>query len=58
MIEREERIRQFRLRQPIEELRRKSDKSRDRANLYTQEELDYAGAKAKELFKSLGWDKK
>lgn len=46
---RSERIREFRLRQPVAELRRKAEKSRERANLHTREELDLAEAKAREL---------
>ncbi len=49
MKEREEKIRQCRLKQPIEELRRKADKSVERSNVWTQEELDCADAEAKEL---------
>jgi len=48
-MERAERIREARLHQPIEELKRKADKSRERANLYSQEEIDLADAEAREL---------
>ena len=53
MKEREERIREYRLRQPQNELDRKARKSRERANLYTQEEMDAADAKAKEMWEAL-----
>lgn len=43
-------IREKRLKQPVEELLRKAVKSRERANLFTQEELDYADVEAKELY--------
>lgn len=46
--EREERIRQYRLKQPQAELDRKADKARERANLWTQEELDAADRQARE----------
>lgn len=45
-------IRQFRLRQPIEELKRKSDKARCRG-LYTQEQLDLAERMGKEIADAL-----
>lgn len=48
-IQRKERIREFRLRQPQEELDRKADKARERSNLWTQEELDAADKKATAL---------
>jgi hypothetical protein len=50
MKEREEKIKQYRLKQPVAELERKAIKSRERANLYTQEELDLAAREAMELF--------
>lgn len=46
MKERQERIRQLRLRQPLAELQRKAAKAAERANLYTQEGLDLADARA------------
>lgn len=39
--------------QPLDELRRKASKAKNRANLYTQEELDLAAAEACELVASL-----
>lgn len=48
MKEREEKIRQYRLKQPLAELERKADKSRDRANIWTQEEIDAADKEARE----------
>ena len=45
-------IRQFRLLQPLEELKRKSDKSRCRG-LYTQEQLDLAARMGKEIASAL-----
>jgi hypothetical protein len=55
MREREEKIRQARLRQPIEELARKAATARGRhTNQYwSQEELDLADAEAKDLFNYL-----
>lgn len=50
-IEREEQIRQYRLKQPRAELERKSKKSKERASLWTQEEMDAADALAE------GWTK-
>lgn len=50
-IERENRIREFRLKQSQEELDRKADKARERSNLWTQEELDAADKKAAEWAK-------
>jgi hypothetical protein len=49
MREREERIAEFRRKQPIEELRRKANLATDRFNLWSQEELDLADAEAREL---------
>lgn len=54
--EREARIREYRLRQPITELQRKADKSRDRARLWTQEELDASEVEAAELCRFLNGD--
>lgn len=48
-IRREERIAEYRRRQPIAELRRKAEKACERANLWSQEELDLANAEAKEM---------
>lgn len=46
-------IRAARLRQPLKELQRKALKSRNRANLWTQEQLDYADAVALKLHRRL-----
>lgn len=51
--EREEKIRQYRLKQPRALLEQKANKARDRANLWSQEELDAADAEAKEIAASL-----
>ena len=56
MIEREEIIRQARVRQSIDELRRKQRKAMQRG-LYTQEDIDLADAEAKVLFKKLRRDR-
>jgi hypothetical protein len=45
--DRQERIKKARQAQPRQELHRKAEKARNRANLYSQEELDYAAARAK-----------
>jgi len=47
--DRQERIRRARLRQPRAELERKAAKATERANLYSQEEIDLADAEASEL---------
>lgn len=47
--EREERIRQFRLKQSQAELDRKAAKAVERSNLWTQEELDAADKEAETL---------
>jgi hypothetical protein len=52
-IERENRIKEFRLRQPQEELDRKAAKAMERAGLWTQEELDAADREAEELYQAL-----
>ncbi len=49
MLCRERKIRSYRREQPIDELKRKADKSVGHHNLWTQEELDYAYAKGKQL---------
>lgn len=49
MLDRERRISDSRQHQPIEELRRKADKAINRANLWTQEEIDFAFARAREM---------
>ena len=41
--------------QPTDELKRKAGKSRERANIWTQEELDYAARRGEELARSLKW---
>lgn len=46
---RAEQIRAKRLKQPIEELQRKAQKSAERARLWTQEELDAADAEARKI---------
>lgn len=51
--EREACIRDFRLRQPQHELDRKAAKAKERANLWTQEELDAADKEAERLYKFL-----
>ena len=51
--ERLERIRQFRLKQPQAELDRKADKARDRAKLWTQEEIDAADKEAARFLAAL-----
>jgi hypothetical protein len=48
-IERQERIRAFRLQQPQEELDRKAAKAVERARLWSQEEFDAADAWAKKM---------
>ena len=52
--EREEKIREFRLKQPLDELERKADKARERSKLWSQEELDAATAQARDFTKWLG----
>ncbi len=42
--------------QPTEELKRKAEKSRERANVWTHEELDYASRRGKELSEALIWE--
>ena len=54
--EREQRIKEFRLRQPLSELKRRSDKSANRVNLFSQEELDYADALAVDLLTHIRWE--
>lgn len=56
--ERAERIRQYRLRQAQFELDRKAAKARDRANLWTQEELDASEASAERLHRFLNDSKR
>lgn len=53
---RSERIRQLRTRQPLPELLRKARKARERAKLWTQEELDYAERVGRDLCASLNFD--
>lgn len=55
-VTRAEKIRAARLRQPIEELERKAKKARERANIWTQEELDWAMKYAEELSRELRWE--
>ena len=55
MWEREKKIREYRLKQPLEELKRKRDKSVERANIWSQEELDYASAKARKMAEATKW---
>lgn len=45
-MDRMQRIREYRLKQPLAELERKAAKARNRANLYTQEGLDAADVRA------------
>lgn len=52
-----EKIREHRLRQPLSKLARKADKARERANIYSQEELDYADAWARDTHAKLGWER-
>lgn len=47
MLDRERRIEQYRIAQPIEELQRKAEKAKRRSGLWTQEELDIAGVEAR-----------
>jgi hypothetical protein len=54
MTEREDKIREARLRQPLSELERKSDKAA-RPGWWTQEDLDLAKRKARELYKYFKW---
>jgi len=49
-------IEKARQRQPIEELKRKAIKSRTRNNTWTQEEIDYGHAYAKDLIKNIKWE--
>lgn len=49
--ERREKIRRARLAQPLNELRRKANIACNRANIWSQEELDAANAEAAELAK-------
>jgi hypothetical protein len=51
--ERQERIRQYRIKQPQAELDRKASKAVERANIWTQEELDAADKEAEDLCRSL-----
>lgn len=44
-----------RARQPLAELRRKANKARNRANIWTIEELDLAAAEARRMADALGW---
>jgi hypothetical protein len=49
-------LQKYRLRQPIEELRRKANKAaRKRSKLWTQEEIDLARAEAIAISVLLGW---
>ena len=56
MQSRADKIKERRLRQPIEELERKADKSHERANIWTQEEIDLCNAKARDLSARLNWE--
>lgn len=49
--DRRRRIDEARQKQPIEELRRKARKARERANLWSQEELDLAKARARSFMR-------
>jgi hypothetical protein len=53
--QRRQRIAEARSRRPIEELERKAAKAATRARLWTQEELDFAAARAHALWESFGW---
>ncbi|KKL25214.1 hypothetical protein LCGC14_2407550 [marine sediment metagenome] len=55
MKSRKDKIKEYRLHQPLEELKRKARKARERANLWTVEELDYAQAQAREIRKIIHW---
>ena len=52
-IEREKKIKAARLKQSIEELRRKAGKAICKSNLWTQEEFDLVRAEANEMSKYL-----
>lgn len=41
--------------QSTEELKRKAEKARERANIWTQEELDYAKRRGQEIAESIKW---
>ena len=57
LTKRQEAIRQRRLKQPMEELKRKADKAWNRkSNLWTQEEIDAADKRAEELANTLIWE--
>lgn len=51
MKEREDKIREARQRQPMAELERKAWKAKERARLWTQEELDLAAARAQDMIR-------
>ena len=55
-VQRAARIKESRIKQPISELKRKAEKARERANIWTVEELDYADARARELLAKIKWD--
>lgn len=48
-------IAEFRLSQPLSELKRKSYKAISRSDLWSQEELDYIKAKARITAESIRW---
>ena len=52
-MEREERITEMRLKQPLEELERKARKAVMRSQIWSQEELDFARARGRQLAESL-----
>ena len=53
MQSRADKIEEYRQRQPVAELKRKADKSFNRANLWTQEQLDLVHHEAHELWLKL-----
>lgn len=53
--QRRNRIEQARQAQPIAELQRKADKARSKG-YWTQEDLDYANARAEELISGIEWE--
>lgn len=54
--DRAKQIEEARLRQSSDELQRKADKARNRARLWTQEELDMARVQSRELIRQLRFE--
>lgn len=53
---REERLKQNRLNQPLDELERKADKAtRYKQKIWTLEEIEWAEASASDLMRAFGW---